>query len=386
MLDVLDMFRVETRDELGVSVIRDAFADLLFPGTGSLQTRARYFLFVPWMYKAFEEKRMPSAEVERRARGAEIKLIEALLKSDDIDGTIGRVSRASLHRLPSNIYWNGLGVLGIRTFPGSQDQYHRRLDTFYKLRQSMLRTDDGESVQPLRPNWHPGLPSSPPDFPDSASFRLTRVEAEYLRERIMTEAPRSLLALLIDRGKADRAEFPWAHPQFGDFPPSIQLQLFHARNFSEIFHGAPLLYNLMLAEIVNRAELVDEYRAGLREWATEVKAHGMELEGWNLREFWQIAESGGARIGTRTRKFVDEWISLALRSGHPEGIVESQPARRLVHERERVLKGPLARLDNQRARELWSGAAGIRRLTFRWGNAMVIVTDILQGFEGASHA
>jgi len=41
-MEVIDLFREEeTRDELGLGTIRDAFADLLFPGTSTIQTRAR---------------------------------------------------------------------------------------------------------------------------------------------------------------------------------------------------------------------------------------------------------------------------------------------------------------------------------------------------------
>lgn len=47
MLDVIDLFRErDTRDELGISSIHDAF----FPGTSTIQTRACYFLFIPWLY------------------------------------------------------------------------------------------------------------------------------------------------------------------------------------------------------------------------------------------------------------------------------------------------------------------------------------------------
>ena len=50
-LDAIDLFREEdTRDELGLGVIRDAFADRLFPGTSTIQTRVRYFIFVPWLF------------------------------------------------------------------------------------------------------------------------------------------------------------------------------------------------------------------------------------------------------------------------------------------------------------------------------------------------
>lgn len=42
MAEVIDLFREhDTRDELGLGVICDALADLLFPGTSTLQTRAR---------------------------------------------------------------------------------------------------------------------------------------------------------------------------------------------------------------------------------------------------------------------------------------------------------------------------------------------------------
>ena len=38
-----------TLDELGIGTIRDTIADTLFPGTSTIQTRARYFLFIPWI-------------------------------------------------------------------------------------------------------------------------------------------------------------------------------------------------------------------------------------------------------------------------------------------------------------------------------------------------
>jgi hypothetical protein len=42
MLDVVDLFREhDTRDQLGVGSVRDAFADMLFPGTSTIMTRAR---------------------------------------------------------------------------------------------------------------------------------------------------------------------------------------------------------------------------------------------------------------------------------------------------------------------------------------------------------
>jgi hypothetical protein len=66
MLDAVDLFQQrDTRDELGVSSIRDALSDLLSPGTSTIQTRTRYFFFVPWMYLHFEKRRGATTDLER---------------------------------------------------------------------------------------------------------------------------------------------------------------------------------------------------------------------------------------------------------------------------------------------------------------------------------
>src|SRR6476620_8900163 len=101
ILEAIDLFREkDTRDELGIAGIRDVFSDMLFPGTGALQTRARYFFFVPWMYLGFEAARVSSAEVARKGRAFEIALIERLMDSEEPSGTIGIHAGPSLQRLP----------------------------------------------------------------------------------------------------------------------------------------------------------------------------------------------------------------------------------------------------------------------------------------------
>jgi uncharacterized protein DUF6361 len=57
MLDTTAPFgQSTTRDECGLGGIRDAVADLLFPGTGAIQTRAKYRLFISWIYVLLERK------------------------------------------------------------------------------------------------------------------------------------------------------------------------------------------------------------------------------------------------------------------------------------------------------------------------------------------
>ena len=44
-------------DELGIGRIRDAFADLMFPGISTLQKHIKYFSLMPQLYKKATEKR-----------------------------------------------------------------------------------------------------------------------------------------------------------------------------------------------------------------------------------------------------------------------------------------------------------------------------------------
>jgi len=202
MLDVIDLFREkETRDELGIGVVRDAFADMLFPGTSTIQTRARYFLFIPWVYRGLERKRVGSARIAAEARKREVALTRAIVGSGDSRGVFGKQAGVGLKRFASSVYWQGLGTWGIRIFPGSQDQYHRSLDAFYKLGEQGERTDDGEPVgEAVVQNWHGGLPPEPAGFLESSSLELSKRDAQYLRERIMASVPDTLLAFLVDTG------------------------------------------------------------------------------------------------------------------------------------------------------------------------------------------
>src|ERR1700681_1109047 len=105
MLDVIDLFREhDTRDEFGIGSVRDAFADMLFPGTSTIMTRARYFLLVPWTYQRLEKQRVRSAEIAARAQGG-TGAVEPIERSDDNDGNIGKVAKNTPKRLPSSVYW-----------------------------------------------------------------------------------------------------------------------------------------------------------------------------------------------------------------------------------------------------------------------------------------
>lgn len=400
MLDVINLFRErETRDELGIGTVRDAFADLFFPGTSTIQTRARYFLFIPWVYTYLESKKVPSAKIWQRARWEEVNLINALIRNKAGDGIIGVQARKALKRLPSAIYWQGLGAWGIRLFSGSLGSYHHTLDGFYAANNQTYQVNGENRNQyeinemQLRQayNWHPGARDlRPANFPEEVTFDLSLDESIYLQERVISSQPGSLLASFVaEPSLFPRTDFPWEHPAQATLTSYLQEQLTHARNFSLVIYGATLLYNLMLAEKVSEnssgaaLELVNSYQQAMAEWAATIhqEAHLLAIWDWQNR-FWDILRSVNPRIPLKTVTFVNTWLSLTL-DGKPETMPFNRVARQLVQQRERRLKGKLARLFNPRALELWNGESGLGRLNYRWGVAQTMLLDIAEGVNRA---
>lgn len=384
MQEVIDLFRQrDTRDELGIGAIRDGFADSLFPGTSTIQTRARYFLFIPWMYRQLEERNVPSVKVADRARASEVTLIDALMDSPETHGVIGKDARRNLQRLPSAIYWNGLGAWGIRRVPLAQGTYHRSFDAFNDSRtRQRTRREGGELAERESTFWDANLPPAPPEFPRIASFALRSEDAAYLRDRVLVSHRESLLAfLLLCEQQVANVPFPWALPREIALPPTVLNVLHHARNFSESIHGAALLYNLMLAERASWEELTTHYRERLATWASLMEVRDQVFLGWSREAFWQSALLANARIAFPTRRFVDAWLDFALAPGAAHRIHEHAAARSLIEERESYLKGPLARLKNPEALALWRGESGAAQLVYRWPQASQIITDILHGLR-----
>lgn len=387
MMDVVSLFRErETRDELGIGAIRDAFADLFFPGTSTIQTRARYVLFVAWIYRQLEAERVRPADVPTLARQREMALIYALERGGEQTGVIGIDARDRLQRLPSNIYWQGLAAWGIRLFHGSQEQYHRSFASLPVVQHRNRRNDDGEPVDGrVFANWHADLPSPPAAWLQQVDFRLSADEAVYLQERITFRAPTSLLAYLVGAGlSTEWKDFPWEHPGMADAPPATRTNLGHARNFSEMFHGLALLYNLLLAEKAGHQERIDEYQTKLSDWYARLMVRANAVQDWDIAEFWSIVEVQPHTVTSRTRRFVNWWIETVRSATSLDALISSPATRVAIAERELALKGAQARLHNRRALELWTGAAGTTQLSYRWAVAQQMVADILAGLLSGS--
>jgi hypothetical protein len=365
----------ESRDELGLGAIRDSIADHLFPGTSTIQTRLRYMLFIPWMLRRLEDREGSPSQLSAEARAMEIRLADALKAGGETVGVIGRDAGTRLQRLPSSVYWAGLGAWGIRLFPGSRETYFSALPSLRRRRQRSSDAEAQSSELLTSVCWHVGLPLAPANLLETASFTLTEDEAEFVRDRLVAEAPTALLTWLARQKDSGECAYVWEHPDLAGFPANARRLVGHAEIFSGVIHGAALLYNLQLAELRERDDWIQTYRGRVTQWVGELDLGA--LAGWSLPSLWRDVRHPTHTIRPQLVRFVEEWVELVLAGA--SSIADSTVARRLVRERERQLKTSQSRFTNRAVRDRWGGASGADRLSFRWAQAKSHLRDLLHG-------
>ena len=372
-LQILDLLSADqTRDELGLGTIRDAFADAMFPGISTIQRRARYFLFVPWTFSEIERNYRWARDALDRAKERELDLVEVLLNDgDDREGLIGERARRGLHQVPSMIYWQGLGRWRIRQREGTREQWQRSL----RVESEAAQDDDLQTVNE-QAWWHTELPPPPDDWPAKASLTLLPREATYLRERIVDTCPGSLLATLVQRDR------PWGPTDFAwqlDISEATLEQrrvLAFAQAFSETMNGAALLYNHMLAAARGDEARQVQYRADIDVWTRSVRAPGRRQV--DLPELWQLLSAIESRHKANATVFVERWFAIAE---EPVGLADNSAAQETIRQREYEVKHRQARLSYDAALETWRGAAGVAQLSYRWPTAQRQLLDIVGASE-----
>lgn len=378
MRDIIRLFAdTESRDVLGLGQVRDAVGDALFPGSSTLHTRARYLLFVPWIFKAATERNRSLEWVETEER----RLIKAIRDSDNYEGLLGMHAGASLKTLPSTIYWAMLGTHGIL-----RDANMSRTEALSTPRQSVEAW--GDDAPAATNSWSTTIPAPPPGFPHEVpgGFALTYEEAAWLRERFLSGGQDTLLAHFLLNPPGEESRAPWEDPAVVGVTGAAAGWLEHARSFSSVIHGAQLLYNLLLAEEHERCGIgadlkaphAERYQTELEEWHERLPGL-VDVAGWDVREFLnRVAVHRGAPIHPRNRAFITAWADY-VREHDGANPAYDADARGFIARRERQHKGANARLGNPKRLQHWGGGSGAGSLKFRWSNVRRILTDVHTG-------
>ena len=356
-----------TLDVLGLLSIRNAFANMLHPGTSTLQTRLRYFLFVPWIFRRLEAEGIAAGDFSRRLRHYESRLIDCLRHLGPGQGVIGYVAGRRLKTMPSRIYWGGLGAFGLRRLPLSVSEYGRRAGSWGKR---AVRDDDGNVTDGAIGMWG-SLPDPPESFLDTEiTFELTRDEAQAIVDNVQRNQPESLLAVLFAQpGLVAKQWFPWDVPQIA-LPGGVTEVVRHARCFSEVTAGPQYAYNLLVARRARRelgwdTAKVEESQLGrLRSWIELVHERHAELSCWadDLPAMWNLL--GGHSIPQSTRQFIATMAAALV--DDPQRIENDEGVHEQIRLREMQLKGRRARLGHRAALENWNKTPVGGQHGYRW--------------------
>lgn len=364
----------EPRDELGVGPLRDLLADAFFPGVTTLQTRAKYFLFVPKMYRVIEKRRRRQTSSADQVLELERDLLLRLRRSGDWEGAIGS-QRWRVPDTPSSaIYWTGLYKWRIRNFSDPRPRYLRWLDSGGSHAHLGLSEEDvGERVL-----WHEFIDSR--DILTSPVMTLTGDEADFLRGRILAMRDarvRPLLKDLAATGQVPDSDFLWEAPVVADRSAALSAEAHDAERLSIALHGAMLLYNYRCAQLRDSEIWIDAWALRNQAWWSQQTSS--PWTNWNLDRFWRRAAAlpEGGRAISATRPFVDAWVG-ELRRASSTPIFQRESARQVVERRERQMKRGRARLLGGPALQTWDGTAGVGAdpMRFRWSQAARILHDL----------
>jgi hypothetical protein len=390
-------------DELGIGGIRDAFADFMFPGISTIQTRAKYFtltalLIRDYMTNERASRRPRSLEkyLEEEEKNCRIQLVERHGEERRGLGIIGGLFKTrrdrDVVRRPSSVYWNGLRAFGFVTPSDlSLAEFGRRLSS-ERLKLRALLEDSGQERgddldaedggHQLRVRV-PQLDEE--DYWENLSIDLTREEAVFLRQKITLHQRESLLGQILgsDSVIAEVLKLP-AEADFEElstlpFIGKLRSEelgriVQHARDFWRIMKGAHIRYNCLLqASGFGTHELRTKFDGQWEEWRESMARFPSQ---WDTGFMWALVHRHGGSVREPTRNFVNQWIELAR-----GGSVDLARCNEVVIRQEQLNKGPRARLrpGNQEAVNGW---IGFETLQYRWPQVRRIIADIHHGESG----
>lgn len=388
---VLEMLRPEgVVDELGIGSIRDAFANQMFPGISTIQTRAKYFFIVP--YILYEYQRLSLAQQRRTSpeKFLETQEFEVMWKLAEQyeykegTGVIGITKRRpqKIMRRPSEIYWNGLSVfglichggLGIRTFLRS------RADVAVSIASELAQGDDSprddidaEYVNkfllklPYDENWSQPL-----------TLDLTKSEAKILADRIRATDKQFLIRSLME--SKDRFKVFNNSNSFADFAltavnqkllsPEVEKMVILAHDFSELMYGAHCAYNCILQKNKFSSNC---FSTDWSEWSKNIRKNMLNYSGFDLDTVLTISPN----LRPHTRQFVIDWWGFATSSNQT-----IQKRNDLIESQESNTKRHKARIRQNKfddvSEEQW---IGLSKLEFRMTQMKRILLDVYTGLE-----
>jgi len=389
-----------TLDELGVGQIRDAFADLLFPGFSTIQTRAKYLIVVPIILKEYHHLNIKQPILEYlKEREDEVAKFLDKHHSSSTEGIIGRtmVNKDGVARRPSSVYWNAFRQFEIiHTFMSlnefsqkyskitfqvnSAQEHDEGIDESSELREAILTPNGYES------KW---LENVTLDLKyDEADFLYRKMTTSpYVKDSVSTQL---FLSGLMKEALEQYTDLQ-KNKEHLDFDNSLDLledlvlrsndiskeckeTLALANEFSLAMEGPHIRYNIVLAtkENYENEELAEYYKTLYVTWKETVKKRDIFSSGCSTRWLQAAKRNHYHAFNENTVDFIENWSELMLNDTNDDVLDDLVKEQAFRNKKNRSILHKNNRYEN------W---VGIRRLDYRWSSAVKILQDIVDGLD-----
>lgn len=384
-------------DELGIGVIRDSFSDELFPGLSTIQTRAKYYVTIPRIFKDYEKL---APRVRRKLRLESYLMHQENLcmqsfvsnhESDPQPGIIGESfagKQGEVQRKPSSVYWTGIRLFRIVRTNLSLSSLCRRFANPDQPLHDLIAGSDkmqGDDQDALGDSKYAiATPDYPDDWIESLSLHLSKDEASFLSQQISSCVPNSLLGQLLLDPKLRQSfvsmpsewgftDFAGQTPFLDKLPDHLLRVIFAARDFWQLLYGAHIRYNCLIQEKAGQKELLTDFNERWEKWLSDLG--GFDWKRWNTALLWQLASKHNRWIKDHTVVFVDSWIN-GIQKGASTDTLDKLVVKQEINNK-RIQKARLYP-STEVSENAW---VGIADLNYRINVARAIIRDIDDGLD-----
>lgn len=380
ILSVLDLLSQDaTLDELGIAPIRDGFSNIFFPGTSTIQTRAKYFFLVPYALKELElSKETDPYKILRKLDEIERECGEKLLSANPSEnGIIGKRSLQNnkwVKRSPADIYWAGLRRykifkeenLSLSEYVAASCIQKTQKSNTLKLGNRYDTNEDKETDDKYADDifkisfWN--MPLYNDSWKNRIQMSLTKEEGAFLEKQITESCPDTMISYILNENMTeilDCESFSDLENLIDRFPQHIQDEYYLAMDFSEFIYVARTLYNIIISDGENE-EANNEFE--------KQKESFLRTANIDIDAIFSMLHIYKPDLKSFVKKLQDCMLNNDI-----------EEMRRAIISREIMLKGE-SRSKTAHPGEFveWMGG---RRLDYRFNNAKAILSDIFRSKE-----
>ena len=371
-------------DELGIGRVRDAFADMMFPGISTLHQHAKYFAVLPQIYSIAQNETYQSiSEVKNKIIELEKKLTKCLIKGSPKQTTgITGSNFVDEDRYvvydPTYIYWSGLVAFGIVYKSGSLLNLVYKHSKKEKTVEPKKKDNEAESVNEDFTSFCYKPSNKPLNLKKEINISLNNSEAKFIKEHILTskETRNSLLAYFLkhneikvdEKEEASFIKFKKSKIKDGELKKAFEL----AQKFSRFIYPIHIRYNYIFADDHKddiSKEILDQFE---NQFYAAVKKAEKLYNNKTLNEIFSFLSKNGQKDTGDVQSFCERVMRLINKEEWKELDDE-------IIEREKKVKPERYKLRRPKAYHFHE--VHNYMLTYRWETTWKIINEIRRGLR-----